>query len=167
MRPWVGLPGRYGGILLTYAVTIETVAPHPIAAFRARVRIPEIANVWKPALDQVWAFLRAHPEALPGHNVFLYHHAPRREDPMDIDFGVAVRAPLIPEAPLLLTATPSGEVATTLHVGPYAGLKGAHDAIHAWCAANGRQIGPASWEIYGDWSEDETKLETRVVYLLR
>ena len=45
-------------------------------------------------------------------------------------------------------------------------LAGAHDAIAAWHAANGRAVGPASWEIYSDPSEDPAKVEVQVIYLL-
>jgi hypothetical protein len=41
-----------------------------------------------------------------------------------------------------------------------------HDAIHAWRAANNRAFAATSWEIYGDWSDDPSKLETTIVYLL-
>jgi hypothetical protein len=34
-------------------------------------------------------------------------------------------------------------------------------------AQNVRAFTPCSWEIYGDWTDDTTKLETQVVYLLR
>jgi hypothetical protein len=30
-----------------------------------------------------------------------------------------------------------------------------------------RALAPPSWEIYGDWTDDPSKLETTVVYLLR
>ena len=152
---------------MSYTVTLQTVAAHPIAAVRAKALIPDIPKAWKPALDQVWAYLRAHPELQPGHNVFLYHHPANRTDAMDIDFGVAVARPFTDEGAVKSTATPAGLVATTVHVGPYNGLSAAHNAVHAWCSANTKKIGPASWEIYGDWTEDESKLETRIVYLLQ
>jgi effector-binding domain-containing protein len=153
---------------MTYQVRIETVAPRPLAAARRRVRIGEIAAAWKPALDEVWAFLGRHPGLRKdGHNVFLYHHPARREDLMEIDFGVEVTGPFAPDCDVRFCWTPAGEVATTLHVGPYSGLSAAHNAIHGWCAANGRAIGASSWEIYGDWNADETKLETQIFYLLR
>jgi effector-binding domain-containing protein len=138
-----------------------------MAAVRVKTLITEIAKVWQPALDQAWTYARAHPELSPGHNVFLYHHPATRSDLMDIDFGVAVARPFTDEGNVKSTATPAGEVATTLHIGPYPGLHAAHNAIHAWCAANSRQIGGMSWEIYGDWNNDHSKLETRVVYLLK
>src|SRR5262249_13658482 len=147
-----------------YQVTVETVSAQPFVAARRLVHIPEIMKVWKPALDEVWAFLREHPEHTPGHNVFLYHHPTQMNQPMEVDFGVAVGRRFACDGPVFSTETPAGEVATTLHVGSYMKMPEAHKAIHSWVAANGRTIGGASWEIYGDWNDDETKLETRIVY---
>jgi hypothetical protein len=38
--------------------------------------------------------------------------------------------------------------------------------LHSWRAATGRAFGGYSWEIYGDWTDDETKLDTEVIHLL-
>ena len=62
--------------------------------------------------------------------------------------------------------TPAGEVARTVHVGPYDRLGDAHAAISAWCVANARTIGAASWETYGHWTDDPAQLETTISYLL-
>lgn len=85
---------------------------------------------------------------------------------MEIDFGVEVTRAFAPAGEVHACETPAGEVATAVHVGRYDRLVETHDAIHAWCAANGHRIGGQSWEIYGDWTNDESKLETTVVYLL-
>lgn len=151
---------------MTYDVVLETVEAETLAAVRATVPIVDIPRAFKPALDQVWAFLRRNDELAPGQNLFLYHHPNVRTAPMDIDFGVQVARPFEPEGEVRCVETPAGEVATTLHVGPYDRLHDAHDAIHAWCAANNRKIGSASWEIYGDWTDDPAKLETTIKYLL-
>jgi effector-binding domain-containing protein len=151
---------------MTCNVVVETVQPELIAAVRARVPISGIAQAWKPALDQVWAFLKDNPDLPRAHNLFLYHHPARRDDPMDVDFGVQVVRPFEPRGNIRCVETPAGEVARTVHVGPYEGLKGAHDAIHAWCAARGRKIAHASWETYGDRNDDPVKLETTITYLL-
>jgi effector-binding domain-containing protein len=153
---------------MSHTIIIETLPAQPIAAVRRRVPIGEIAGAWKPALDQVWAFLGRNPTLrAEGHNVFLYHHPALREEPMDIDFGVQVIRPFPSEGDVISTETPAGEVATTVHVGPYDELAAAHNAIHAWRAASNRELGGCSWEIYGDWSDDPAKLETRIMYLLR
>ncbi len=151
---------------MTYDVVVETVKSELIAAVRSEVRLGEVGRAWGPALDQVWAFLRANPAIVRGHNLFLYHHPLRRGDPMNVDFGVQVVERLEPAGSVRCVETPAGEVARTVHRGPYDELRGAHDAIHAWCAAHGRTIGGASWETYGDHNDDPALLETTITYLL-
>jgi effector-binding domain-containing protein len=151
---------------MRYEIRVETVPAELMAAVRARAPVGGVAQVWKPALDQVWAFLRANDSVRRGHNLFLYHHAAHPSEPMDIDFGVQVAQPFEPDSNVRCIKTPAGEVASTVHIGPYDRLGDAHGAIHAWCAANNRTIGQASWEIYGDWTDDPARQETTIRYLL-
>ena len=85
---------------------------------------------------------------------------------MDIDFGVEVTRAFSASGEVALVETPAGKVATAVHIGPYDQLGRTHDAIHAWVARNRMSFAGKSWEIYGDPSDDITKLETRVEYLL-
>ena len=152
---------------MNYEINTTTVSSQLIAAVRRRVLVGDVGRAWKPALDLVWAFLRQR-EGLrtDGHNCFLYHHPANRNSPMDVDFGVQVIRPFEGEGEVICTETPAGEVAMTTHVGSYARLPAAHEAIHSWRAATGRSFAGLSWEIYGDWTNDETKLETQILYLL-
>jgi len=148
-------------------VTLETVAARTIAAVRRRVKLGSVGAAWRPALDEVWAFLRAHPGLrTDGHNIFLYHHPASRDAPMDVHFGVEVVRAFEREGEVAPAETPAGEIATAVHVGGYDQLHRAHDAIHAWRAQTGRTFAGMSWEIYGDWSDEPAKLETTVCYLL-
>ena len=153
---------------MSYEIVTKTVSSQPIAAVRRSVRIGEVWKAWKPALDLVWNFLRTH-EGLrtDGHNCFLYHHPAQGEIEMVVDFGVQVIRPFQDDGEVVCTETPAGEVVMTTHIGSYAKLGAAHEAINSWHAATGREFGAFSWEIYGDWDADETKLETQVIYLLR
>ncbi len=149
-------------------VRLERLSPRLLAAVRRTAAPRDVPTAFRPALDLVWAFLRRNPGLrTDGHNIFLYHHVARPEAGMPIDFGVEVTRRFEPEGELRCVETPAGEAAVAVHVGPYAGLPAAHAAVHAWCAANGRAIGAHSLEIYGDWSDDPTKLETTIQYLLR
>ncbi|HMF44340.1 MAG TPA: GyrI-like domain-containing protein [Polyangia bacterium] len=148
-------------------VITQNVAARTIAAVRRRVKIGEVGTAWRPALDEVWAFLRAHRELrTDGHNIFVYHHPASRDAPMDVDFGVEVVRTFERAGDVAPAQTPAGEIATAVHVGGYDQLHRAHDAIHAWRAQTGRTFAGTSWEIYGDWSDDPSKLETTVCYLL-
>jgi effector-binding domain-containing protein len=152
---------------MNYHVVTKTVTAQPLAAVRRRALSRDIGRIWKPALDLVWEFLRRH-EGLrsDGHNCFLYHHPACRGAAMDIDFGVQVMRPFQEAGEVVCAETPAGEVAMTTHIGNYGNLAAAHESINSWRATTGRAFGACSWEIYGDWTNDETKLETQVVYLL-
>jgi DNA gyrase inhibitor GyrI len=148
-------------------IIVETARPRLLAAIRRMVAPGEVAGAWRPALDQVWQFLRGQPGLrTDGHNVFLYHHAARRDLPMAVDFGVEVTSHFEPSGEVRATETPAGEVAMAVHVGPYDRLGEAHGALHAWARDQRRVFAGTTWEIYGDWNDDPAKLVTTVVYLL-
>jgi hypothetical protein len=148
-------------------VRLEVVRPRTLAAVRRQVADGGVASAWRPALDQVWGFLRGQPGLrTDGHNIFLYHHALRPGDPMNVDFGVEVTRSFTPSGEVRETTTPSGEAAIAVHRGGYDQLHGTHQAIHQWAKSHHRSFAGTSWEIYGDWSDDPSKLETIVVYLL-
>ncbi|MFN2531919.1 MAG: GyrI-like domain-containing protein [Pyrinomonadaceae bacterium] len=152
---------------MNYEVVTKTVSSQRLAAVRRRVRTGDVRRAWKPALDLVWEFLRSHESVrTDGHNCFLYHHPGPGEATMVVDFGVQVIRPFQGADEIVCTETPAGEVAITTHIGSYGKLTAAHEAINSWRAASNRAFGAFSWEIYGDWNEDEAKLETQVVYLL-
>jgi effector-binding domain-containing protein len=152
---------------MNYQVFTKTLSAQTLAAVRRRVRIGEVGRAWKPALDLVWEFLRRHEDLRTGgHNCFLYHHPAHGEAEMIVDFGVQVIRPFEGKGEVVCTETPAGEVVMTTHVGSYGKMAAAHAAINEWHATTGRAFGTCSWEIYGDWSDDETKLETQVIYLL-
>ncbi|MGA2535420.1 MAG: GyrI-like domain-containing protein [Terracidiphilus sp.] len=149
-----------------YEVVVEAAQSELVAAVRAAVLVGDIARAWKPALDQVWAFLKARGDLKPGLNFFLYHHGDSANEPIHIDFGVQVQSRFETHGNVRCIETPSGEVASTVHFGPYNRLGEAHSAIRAWCSAHNRKIGQASWEIYGHWNNDPAQLETTIKYLL-
>jgi effector-binding domain-containing protein len=149
------------------SVSVRVISPRILAAVSRKVAIGGVGAVWRPALDQVWAFLRTQPGLRThGHNIFLYHHPARRNDPMDVDFGVEVVREFALSGEVRPVKTPAGEAAAATHIGPYGRLGQTHDAIRAWAAANNRAFAGKSWEIYGDWNHDPAKLETTVMYLL-
>jgi hypothetical protein len=153
---------------VSHDVKIAQLGPRILAAVRRTPAPRDVPTAFRPALDLVWAFLRRQRGLrTDGHNIFLYHHVERPELGLPVDFGVEVTRRFEADGEVQCVETPAGEAAVAVHVGPYGGIPQAHAALHAWCAANGRQIGAHSLEIYGDWSDDPSKLETTVQYLLR
>jgi hypothetical protein len=151
-------------------VWVETVSERILAAVRVRLAVSEIALGFRGPLDRVWAFLRTQDGLrTDGHNVFIYRTHPDAIDDgkLIVDFGVQVTRAFPDVGDIICTATPGGRAAIALHVGLYRELGRTHDTVQRWCAANGHQLAGVDWEIYGDWTEDPTKSETHVYYLLR
>lgn len=150
-----------------YIVTRQIATPRTIAAVHARVPVGAVSSSFRRYLDQVYAAARAGAVHLDGQNVFVYHTVPDRPTELDVAFGVGVTAPFVRVDSVQPTQLPTGEVATTTHWGNYATLGAAHDAVVEWCRAHGRQRAEASWEVYGHWTDDESRLRTDVFYLLK
>jgi effector-binding domain-containing protein len=153
---------------MAVSVSVQTVQARKLAVVTREVALGAVASAFRPALHQVWNFLRTQTGLrTDGPNVFLYHHSARRSAPMNVDFRVEVTRTFEPSGEVHAAETPAGEVAAAMHVGPYEKMRETHDAIHAWTQSHGRAIGGQSWEVYGDWSDDPAKLETTIFYFLR
>jgi len=149
------------------AVMLQTVHPRTLAAVRREVTRGTVGSAWRDASDQVWAFIRSQPGLwVDGHNVFLYEHPTRPEDPIVCYFGVEVTRTFDATGEVSAIRTPEGEAAVAVHRGPYDLLSETHEAVQEWIAANGRADAGLSWEIYGDPTSDPADTETTVVYLL-
>ena len=64
-----------------------------------------------------------------------------------------------------MSTLPAGDVASSVHRGPYSGLDGAHAVVHDFCRARGRDLAGPRCEVYGHG--DEEPPQTTVRYLLR
>ena len=103
---------------------------------------------------------------LDGQNVFVYRNVPDLPDEVDVEFGVGITAPFLPVGPVRPTQVPIGDVAMTTHGGNYSRLGDAHAAVIGWCRTHGRGLAGPCWEVYGHWTEDESRRRTDVYDLL-
>ena len=150
---------------MSYEVKVVNAAPTPILVVRRRAQISQLSKVVPDGCGVVWSFIKANNITPRGRNVAVYRGTDTSE--LAVEIGVEVAATAAGGGEIVLSATPSGEAVTVAHIGPYSLLKNANDAIKSWCAANNRQTAGPSWEVYGHWTEDESKLRTDVFYLLK
>jgi predicted transcriptional regulator YdeE len=153
---------------MTVPVVVHTVHSRQLAAVAREAAPQEVASVWGPGLDKVWALIRSRPGLRAGgHNIFVYHRAEEPGGPLLCEFGVEVTAPFEAVGEVYATETPEGEAAVTVHRGPYERMNEAYLAIEEWMASNHREPAGHSWEIYGDPAPDSGKTETTIVCLLK
>jgi len=62
-------------------------------------------------------------------------------------------------APVEVDIAP-GHAAHAVHVGPYANMHRTYAVLHAWCSQRALALTGQSWEVYGDPTEDPSKLAT-------
>jgi len=151
---------------MAYKIQVETVAGIPTAVVRRRARSQELARVVPEACGIVWNVIRAQQVKGAGRHVALYLDAE-----INLEVGVELTAPFAGSSEVIGSALPSGDVATTVHFGPYNRLHLAHQAIHDWCSINGYAMAGANWEVYGHWEDawnnDPLRIRTDVFYLLK
>lgn len=93
-----------------------------------------------------------------GHNFILYHGGTPSEITMTV--GVLDRSPGGADSDVKPVHAPGGRVITATHWGDYGQMKTTYDALHAEVKAKGLKLTPLSLEVYGDWSDDPTKVRT-------
>jgi effector-binding domain-containing protein len=142
-------------------VQLETVEPRTIAVVRRVASQDQLSKVIPAGCGEVWAFLKGSTIPHSGLNMALY-----LDGAIHLEFGVIVLQPFGDSGSVVCSSTPGGLVATAAHFGPYSRLGETHQAILDWCIAQGHKLAGPSWEIYGHWDDDPSKLRTDVFYLL-
>jgi effector-binding domain-containing protein len=149
-----------------YDVRALHVDSIPLAVVRRQSRPADLARVVPQACGLVWDALKAQGVRGGRHVALYWEGGPT----MRLEVGVEVNGPFAERGDLVRSVTPAGLVASVTHLGPYAGLRAAHDALHDWCKTERRQLAGPSWEIYGhwqsEWDADPSRIRTDVFYLL-
>jgi effector-binding domain-containing protein len=154
---------------VTPPVDVRTVEAEPFAGIAGHVTRATLPSEIYRLLDRVWPFVRRDDLHLTtNHNVVVYHGDPDAPDGADVVIGVQVdrRFDDDHEAGVQCHELPSGRAAHAVHVGPYDRMQPTYDAIVAHIAEHGLQVIGPVWEVYGDWDDDPTKLETDIYFLL-
>ncbi len=146
---------------MAYEVTVIEVAARPTAVVAATTTWQEFPTLCKDLLDTVWACLRAGGVDRGCPNVMLY-----LDDVPHVEVGVELRRPCPLTHPVVSSELPAGQVAMTVHRGPFSGIRAAHTAVRDWCEANGRPLAGPRWEVYGPHSDNPAELTTEVYWLL-
>ena len=149
-----------------YEVRLETLTTaRPTAVVRRRARAQELSKVVPDACGLVWRVMKAQQVHGAGRHVALY-----LDDQINLEVGVELQTPFEGHGEVVGSSLPSGNVASTVHFGPYNQLRAAHDAIHDWCKTHGHTLAGPRWEIYGHWEDawnrDPSQIRTDVFYLL-
>lgn len=149
---------------MSWTVAVEIAEPRRLAVKRGSAPQPELPVHLMPAFDRVYEVLRPQNLRL-GHNVAIYYGL--RDGKIEFEAGVEVVGDFTPTEDVVEIFTPAGRVAHIAYIGPYRRLGEVADALHAFGRSEGRKSAVLpQWEVYGDWTEDESQLRTDVYGLL-
>jgi hypothetical protein len=115
--------------------------------------------------DAVYSWARSAPVRQVGHNYAIYEKGVNAD--LLVRAGFPVSGPFPDFGPVKCLELCGGGVAHITHVGPYTELRRSYAALEGWCHKQGITLGGQSWEVYGDWQEDQSKLETEIYFRLR
>jgi effector-binding domain-containing protein len=146
---------------VSHSVTMTRVDARPTAVVAATTSWAEFPGLWPVLSGEVWACLRAGGIQRGCPNVMLYLDDVRR-----VEVGVLLDQPCPLTGRVVASTLPAGEVATTVHHGPYDGIGSAHQAVADWCAEQGRRPAGPRWEVYGPHRDDPAELWTEITWLL-
>jgi effector-binding domain-containing protein len=150
---------------MSYEFRVLQTPERLLMAIHDQVTRRELPEKITANLGKVWTYLRANG-ASTEHSVVVYRDFDHATGVMTIDVGVQVGSALPSSGAIVPVTTPGGLVVTTVHLGPYSKLGDASSALHEFCRANAHPIAGPTWEEYGDWHEDSSKLRTDVFVLV-
>ncbi len=143
----------------------KELGPQPILSVRTKCKVAEIGPVLKEILPEVFYHLDKRG-VRPNGPPFTRYHSYDGTD-CEIEAGFPVADPQPAEGRITAGELPGGEVASTVHLGPYEMLPQAHDALDDWIKQAGKKSRGSQWEMY--WTDpgeepDPWKRKTELVW---
>jgi hypothetical protein len=109
--------------MASHAVEIVEMPSVPLAVIRRQARPSELSGLVPECCGIVWQAVKAQ-KAAAGRHIALYWDGSIR-----LEVGVELLGPFVDDGEVVRSATPAGTVASITHLGPYAGLDAAHEAL--------------------------------------
>jgi effector-binding domain-containing protein len=138
---------------MEHEVTRVELPARPTAVVAQETTWEAYAKLWPALLDQVYSVVRELDQQ-SWQNVMLY-----LDDQPSVEVGVLLEVPFEGDGRVVASELPAGAAATTVYRGPYDGLHGAHEAVIAWCTAEGLERTGVRWEIYGHGDAEPMEIE--------
>jgi effector-binding domain-containing protein len=115
--------------------------------------------------DVVYSWLKVAPVKQAGHNFALYERGAKRD--LLVRVGFPVSSVFEDTDSVKCFELAAGRAAHAVHVGPYSELHRTYAELETWCKQERVPLSGHSWEVYGDWNKDESKLETEIYLRIR
>ena len=129
-----------------YAIECRDLEPQHAAVVRYLSPPSEIGAGLGAAYGEIGAYL--HELGLDHETATVYMRVRDAGPQREVEAGFTVGAPIEARGRVQPGLFPGGPAAVTVHVGEFARLPAAYDAIRAWISGNGRRYRDYPWEAY-------------------
>ncbi len=129
-----------------YEIEVRTVAPQPTLSIRGACCPDDVAETLSDFLPTTFRYAveRGVQPAGPPFTRFFSSS----KTVVEFEGGCPVPEPVEGNGRIVAGELPGGEVAVTIHMGPYDGLPEAAAALQAWATEHGREAAGPAWELY-------------------
>ncbi|MGD8719538.1 MAG: MerR family transcriptional regulator [Candidatus Zixiibacteriota bacterium] len=137
-----------------YDVVIKKV--EDVRAATCRGIIPTYAEP-KAIWEELMGYLKQNGASFAGPCFALYHDQCYKEKDVDAEACQPISGDVPETARIKVRELPGGEMASTIHKGPYSGLNDCYTAALKWIEQNGYRVAGPDREIYleGAWTTDD------------
>ena len=135
-----------GGSGMSYKVTKKRLTETPFLFMRREVKAEAIAEALGAMFGPVFQYATA--QGIPFAGPPTARYPSFGPGLITIEAGMPIAGPGEGEGEIRLGSLAGGDVATTLHKGPYDDLNQGHEAIQRWLTENGEEADGAPWEVY-------------------
>ena len=147
---------------MAYEIEVKNLQKHDVAAVKFRAAVSDLPQHMGGAFGAAIDYLARNGIQPEGSAVALY--TPLPDNVFDVAAGFLVATPIEGDGHVVPVELPAGEVATTMHIGPYEGLPQAYEAVQAWMQREGRQPADMMWEEYLTGPETPPAETRTIVY---
>jgi len=154
---------------MTYEVSISEVAPKTIASVRVRASTKNVAQQIPAGFGKLMQGLMRLNRRPAGVPMLIHHDVLDDETEGDIEVCIPVEQSFGDDADIACRELERGQMATTLHKGPYDRVSPAYHALSRWITSNGYEIaGPPRETYLNDPRQVKPdELLTRIEYPIR
>lgn len=139
---------RHQETAMPYEVTVTQVPTRVLAAVRVHTGTNKIANDIPVGFGKLMQGVTRHNGRAAGIPMLIYHDVIDEDTEGDIEICVPVEQPFVGDDEVYGRELEGGDVATTLHCGPYEEISPAYHAVASWITTNGYQISGPPRELY-------------------
>ncbi len=123
-----------------YEVKVREVAAQPVLSIRAVVPVMELVDFFDEACQEMYAYLEREGVRPAGPPLSLWYSDPESTPgESEIQVCVPVERPVLPSGRMKPDELPAGQLAYTIHEGPYDSMREAFDAVWSWIQSNSRE----------------------------